>query len=440
MSAAALLGRRASLSTGIAALSDPDMLSPLLAVTAILGGAALLQFGNTLFAVLLPLRLEALAAPGWLIGIVTSAYSLGFLFGCRRVHGLVRAVGHIRAFAALAALCCVFALSFAGNSEPSLWAAMRLAMGFCLAGLFITAEGWLNAIVPASRRGRVLSVYLVSNRAANIGAQMLLALGQGLASAWFVLAGAVFSLSLVPVALTRAPQPPLPAVERMGLRRLAELAPAAVAGALVAGLVNGAVIGLFPVYGARLGLGVPLVVTLLSLLQIGSLCLQWPLGWLSDRTDRRYVIAGCAVVVALLSLLLPLADGHRPWQLLPLVFLWGGFALSFYGLCIAHAADFAEAEQMVAVSGSALFAWAGGSVIGPLVAAPLMDLLGPAALFGYAAVVETALAGFVVWRISRRAPKPPEERPPFVNLPATSPAVGAIDPRAPAPARETGLL
>lgn len=413
------------------------MPSSLLAVTAILSGAALLQFANTLFAVLLPLQLDRIGTAGWLIGVVTSAYSLGFLVGCRRVHALLRAVGHIRAFAALAALCCVFALSFAAHTQPLLWAAMRLAMGFCLAGLFITVEGWLNAATPASHRGRVLSVYLVASKAANIASQMLLMVGQVLASAWFVLAGAAFSLALVPVALTRAPQPPLPSLERMGLRRLAGLAPAAVAGAIVAGLVNGAVVGLLPLYGARLDLATPFVVGLLAALQVGSLCLQWPLGWLSDRTDRRWVIAGCAVAVALLSLLLLLADGERPWQLLPLAFLWGGFALSIYGLCVAHAADFAEPEQMVAVSGSALFAWASGSVVGPLVAASLMDLFGAAALFSYAAVIETALAGVVIWRSFRRAPKPPGKRPPFVNVPATSPVVGAIDPRTAGPASDT---
>ncbi len=416
------------------------MPAPTFAVAAILAGTACLQFANTLFGVLLPVRLELLGSPAWLVGIVTSAYGLGFLAGCRRIHALIRSVGHIRAFAALAALCCIFALTFVENEQPWLWATMRLAMGFCLAGLFITAEGWLNAVTPGHQRGRVLSVYLVGTKAANIAGQMLLAAGQLVASVWFVLAGGVFAFALVPVALTRAPQPPLPAVERMGLRALARLAPAAVAGTFVAGLVNGAVLGLVPLYGTRIGLPIAVTVTLLSLMQLGSLVLQWPLGWLSDRTDRRWVIVGCAGTVAVLSLLLPLADAGTGWQLFPLFFLWGGLALSFYGLCVAHAADHAEPEQMVAVSGSALFAWASGSAAGPMLAAPLIDLFGPAALFGYAATIEIALVLFVLWRILQRAPRPPEERAPFVNVPATSPAVGAIDPRAPEPTRETGLI
>lgn len=410
------------------------------AVAAILAGTTCLQFANTLFGVLLPVRLELLGSPAWLVGIVTSAYGLGFLFGCRRLHTLIRGVGHIRAFAALAALCCIFALTFAANEQPWLWAAMRLAMGFCLAGLFLTAEGWLNAVTPGNQRGRVLSLYLIGTKAANIAGQMLLAAGQLVTSGWFVLAGGVFAFSLIPVALTRAPQPPLPAVERMRLRTLAGLAPAAVAGTLVAGLVNGAVLGLVPLYGTRLGLPIAVTVTLLSLMQLGSLVLQWPLGWLSDRTDRRWVIAGCAGTVALLSLLLPLADTAASWQLFPLFFLWGGFALSFYGLCVAHAADYAEPEQMVAVSGSALFAWASGSALGPLLAAPLIDLFGPHALFGYAAAIEVTLVLFVLWRILQRAPRPPEERAPFVNVPATSPAVATIDPRTPESARETPLI
>jgi MFS family permease len=158
--------------------------------------------------------------------------------------------------------------------------------------------------------------------------------------------------------------------------------------------------------------------------------MQWPLGWLSDRIDRRHVILGCAAAVAALSATLAMLGGTvGPTALVALFLAWGAFSMSFYGICVAHASDHASPEEMVRVSSSALFAWATGSSVGPTLAAPLLDALGPAGLFVYATTISTALAGFVAWRMTRRAPVPVEAREAFVNLPATSPRLADIDPR-----------
>jgi MFS family permease len=400
------------------------------AVLGIIGGVSLLQLANTVLSVALPLHLTLAGFSGITTGIVTTAYGVGFLAGCMVAHRLIRSVGHIRAFAVLAAVCAVLSMVFGASQHVAVWLVLRLVMGFCQAGLFTVVEGWLSAAAPPQARGGVLSFYLVSTKVAIVGAQILLGRVDAMALGWFDIASAVFTLSLVPVALTRTAQPPAPRLELLRPRDLYRVAPAGIVGCLCSGLLSSAVIGLAPVYGTRLGLSVEFTVWLLTAIQLGSFFLQWPLGRLSDRVDRRSVIAGCALAVAGLSALIVLA-GERPWLLLPLFFLWGGASLTFYAVAIAHSSDFADPDQMVGVSSGSLLAWALGAAIGPSLAAPFLDLLGPKGLFLYALAVASGLAGFVLYRMTRRAPLPPEAREGFVDLPTTSPRLAEIDPRVP---------
>ena len=351
------------------------------AVAGIVGGVTLLQLANTLLSVVLPLALALNGYSGTTAGLVVSGYGLGFLAGCIVTPRLIRDVGHIRAFAVLAAICSVTSMVFAVSQFVALWFFLRVAMGFCQAGLFTVVEGWLSAAAPAQARGGVLSFYLVATKVAIVGGQLLLGQVDTTSPIWFEVAGAVFTLSLIPVALTRTQQPPPARLEVLGPRELYRLAPAAVAGCVASGLLNSALLGLTPIYGTRVGLEPQMVVWLLTAFQLGSFVCQWPLGRLSDRLDRRLVIAGCVLAVAALSVATALA-GAGAW-LLPLYFLLGGSTLTFYAVAVAHAADFAEPDQMVGVSSSLLLAWAAGAAIGPSLAAPFIDLIGPGGLFIY---------------------------------------------------------
>lgn len=397
------------------------------AATGIVGGVTLLQFANTMLSVILPLNLALAGYSGTTTGLVVTGYGLGFLAGCVVNARLIRDVGHIRAFAVLAAICSVTSMVFALSNVVVLWFALRLLMGFCQAGLFTVVEGWLSAVAPPHARGGVLSFYLVATKVAIVGAQTLLAqIGTG-SPIWFEVSGAVFTLSLIPVALTRTPQPPPLRLEFLGPRALYRVAPAGVAGCLVSGLLNSAILGLSPLFGTRIGLDPRTTVWLLTAFQLGSFLCQWPLGRLSDRIDRRSVIAGCAIAVAILSLATAAMPAGR-WLLL-LYLLLGGTSLTFYAVAMAHAADFAEPDQMVGVSSSLLLCWAAGAAVGPTVAAPFMDLLGPRGLFVYTVAVAAGLAGFVLWRMSRRAP--PQAKEGFVESPAATPRGAEIDPRVP---------
>ncbi|HEX2528821.1 MAG TPA: MFS transporter [Geminicoccus sp.] len=196
-----------------------------------------------------------------------------------------------------------------------------------------------------------------------------------------------------------------------------------------AGLINGAVPALLPVWGDRTGTGVSTSVLLLSAMQLGSLLVQWPLGRLSDRTDRRWVIVGCLAGVAAFSAVLAAGPPKGDIPLFGIFMLLGGVALSFYGICAAHAADHVPPSGMTRLASGMLFIWAVGAATGPFLAAQSIEIAGPAGLFLFCAVVTGGVAAFVLWRMTRRAPVPREHRPGFVNLPATSPSIGQIDPR-----------
>ncbi|WP_159716305.1 MFS transporter [Geminicoccus flavidas] len=405
-------------------------MGPYAAVVAVVCGATLLQFANALFAILLPVRLTLAQASPVMVGLIGTAYGAGFLFGCAIGPRLVRRVGHIRAFAALAAGCALVSMAFDATAAPWLWILLRFLMGCVLAALFVVVEAWLAAATPRDSRGGVIAFYLVAIKAGVILAQTWFAFGDPEAGFWIALAVAGFIAALIPITLTRTREPPMPTEFGFRLRELWQTAPAAVVGVMGAGLINGAVPALLPVWGDTIGIGVSLPVVLLSAMQLGSLVVQWPLGRLSDRIDRRWVIVGCLAGVAAVSALLGLAPPAGRVALLVVFVLFGGVALSFYGICAAHAADHvAAAGGMTRLASGMLFIWAIGAAIGPVVAARLMELVGPAGLFLFCGTVTGAVAAFVLFRMTRRSAVPPGHRPGFVNLPATSPSIGQIDPR-----------
>ncbi len=404
-------------------------MGPYTAVIAVVVGATLLQFANSLFAILLPVRLTLAQASPVVVGLIGTAYGAGFLVGCIVGPRLVRRVGHIRAFAALAAACALVAMAFITTLSPWLWMLLRLLMGIVVAGLLVIVEAWLAAATPKDARGGVIAFYLVAIKAGVILAQASFAAGDPAATLWISLAAAGFIAALIPVTLTRTREPPMPTESGFRLHELWRTAPAAVVGVMGAGLINGAVPALLPVWGDKIGIGVALPVLLLSAMQLGSLVVQWPLGRLSDRIDRRWVIVICLSGVAAFSAFLAVEPPSGTTALFVLFLLLGGVALSFYGICAAHAADHVQAGGMTRLASGMLFIWAAGAAAGPLAAAKLMEIAGPAGLFLFCGGVTGGVAAFVLWRMTRRSPVPAAARPNFVNLPATSPSIGQIDPR-----------
>jgi MFS family permease len=402
----------------------------LVSIAALCLGVTLLQLGNGMFSTLLAVRLDLAGFAPSVTGMIMSAYYVGLTVGALRANVFVEQVGHIRAFAAFAAMLSVATLIHVLVVEPTIWMAARGIGGFCVAGLLLVVESWLNGRATARTRGKVLSAYHIVVYAAMAGGQLLLALDDPGRSDLFVIAAMLMTLALVPVALTRAPSPPVPEPSGFGFRRLYKISPLGVVGAVTSGLMQGAFYGLAPVFAQRTGLSAGQVGLFMSVAILGSLALQWPLGMLSDRFDRRGVLIACAFLTAPAALAVTTADTGDLLLLLPLVAVYSGLASTVYPTSVAHANDYVAAEDIVGAAGGLLFAYSLGAVVGPLAAAQAIEASGPAGLFYFNAVIAVGFGLFGVWRMTRRAALPKEEQGPWVPLPRTTPMVYELDPRA----------
>ncbi|MXQ13997.1 MFS transporter [Microvirga makkahensis] len=373
----------------------------------ITAATTLLQAGNGLLQALMPLRMQAEGLSVSAIGVVAAAYGLGFSTGCFLAPAFIRHVGYIRAFASLAAMVAVLVLVMTQAHSTLAWVLLRGLTGVTFACIFTVTDGWISARATSSHRGRVLSFYMVCTKIALMLSPLGIALGDLRTDGLFMAVSAVISLSLLPIAATSTQEPPAPLGVKIEVRDLFALAPSAVVGSFVVGLVNGPVIAITPVFGVSIGLAQERAAALLFALQAGSLLLQWPLGWLSDRADRRYVIAGLAAGTSLISVLILVASAQGAQDLILWSFAaWGGLALCIYSVCVAHACDIVDPGRIVSTVGTLLFAWAAGVTVGPLFGAVAMELLGPGGLFIYSAVASLGLAVFVILRIVQiqRAP------------------------------------
>lgn len=406
------------------------MLKALPAVTAILVGIGLVSVGNGLLGTLLAVRLDLDAMPkGW-IAVVLTGYPLGFLFGCLVARVPIDRVGAIRAFAALGGLMTAVTLGFALVGDPVSWTLFRVVNGFCSAGLFTIAEFWLNARTPPASRGAVLAAYMISDKLTYAAGQLLVQAADPAGPLLFAVSAIAYALCLVPVALTAYESPLGERVAPLNLWRLYRVSPLGVVATFAAGLVNMAIISVGPIWGLQNGLDTAGVAELMTALMIGGLVLQWPIGYLSDRFDRRRVLLAAAAMTAALAAALALAGDLGPGPRLALVALFGGATFAIYPLAVAHANDFADRSQVVAVSSGLLLSWAIGAVVGPSLASLADGWIGPPGLFAYAATVAALLVAFTLWRMGRRAPVAAELQGKFVPLSQTAPVGRALNPRA----------
>lgn len=402
-------------------------------VSALVLGATVLQIGTGLFGTFLAVRMDFEGFADITIGAVSSAYFAGFILGAALAHVPVARVGHIRSFAALAAVMCVTTLVYALLLHPLAWAAFRFMNGLALSGLFVITESWLNERADNASRGRIFSLYMIANYAALGGSQFLLPLYPVAAAEIFILVAIFYAASLLPVALSRTAAPAPYAGIHLSLRQLYRISPLGVVGCIVCGLVNSAFYALAPVFVLGVGLDATAVAQFMGVAILAGLVLQWPLGKLSDVFDRRTILVCIAGASMLLAVGIALFGDRQFWLLL-LALGYGGTAFTIYGIAVAHANDYLDPGQMVPASAGLLIAYGIGAVAGPTVAAAAMEAAGAAGLFGFIAASFAALAVFAVVRMRLRAPVPKAERVPYLSVPRTSPVVGELDPRAePAP-------
>jgi len=379
------------------------------ALGAIVTGALILQVAGTIANTLVPLQMAVANQPPLLIGLVASAYSLGFLLGCFVNPSLVRRVGHIRGFAVFAALQAVSTLSLPMLPE-AWWGTSRLVMGLAAAGHGICIESWISGQANRSQRGRIFGIYQILNRVALIGSQIGVGYVAIQSGDFFLYASMAFSLALIPVALTRARGPESNEIVSVGLGTLWQHAPAAVVGCLYVGMTGGPLTSVAPAYGILAGLDQRATILLTASIQIGALLLQWPMSLLADRVASRLIMLVAASIVALaaagLVTLLQLDPAHGRIWLFVLFALIGGCSIPLYTVAVTHAYFRIGRDQAVGLSAQLLFLWGTGSAIGPLAATLLMQFAGPQGMLIYLVTLSVAVAIYIALRISRN-PSPP---------------------------------
>jgi MFS family permease len=416
--------------------------SHLVPLAAVILAAAIFQLSNGTLATLLPVRLGLAEAGELATGLIATAYALGFVVGCVVGARVIRAVGHIRAFATFAATAAVAALLFQVGVDTTLWFALRVVHGVCIAGLSTVVDSWINERTPNAARGRVIALYTITITLALGGSQLLIGLFEVTSAQLIMVVSGLFSLALVPVSLTRAETPAQPKVVAVSVRHLYRVAPVAAVGCFVIGFMNTAVLNITPYFLSSAAVPAATIGLLMAMIQTGRLVLQWPIGLLSDRIDRRVVILGASLAIVAIMLALAFVGPGKAAALrgesgesvrlgiIALFCAWGGFALTLYAICVAHAQDRGAPGEAVALTSSLLFAWAIGATIGPLVAGLLMELLGERMLFHSAAALAALLAAFTASRLRVRERPPADERSGFAGVPITSPVIAELRPEA----------
>ena len=353
--------------------------------------AGILFAGNGIQGTLITLRANIEGFGPAFIGLIGTAYFAGFALSCLATPHMIRRVGHIRVFAALAAVASAATLMLVLVLDSYMWMAMRFATGFCFAGLFTVMESWLAASSKNTDRARILSVYRLIDLGANAGAQFLLPAFGVLGFELFAIIAILFAVSLAPISLGDRSSPKPPEVFSFDLRTVWRISPLACAGCLTLGMTNSAFRLIGPLYADTMGLDTAGVALFLSAGIIGGAALQFPLGYLSDRFDRRWMIIGATFGAMIAGLLLSNVAPGSQILIYAGSFAFGAFALPLYSLSIAHANDQAEPGQYVLVAAGMIFFFAIGATCGPFIASVVLDSFGAPAFFTYTSSVHGAL-------------------------------------------------
>ena len=390
-------------------------MNPILATWPLLLGMGILMLGAGLQSTLLGLRATLEQFPTPVTGVVMSCYYVGYLIGTRIAPQLLRRVGPVRVFATLAALASVAVLVHASWVHPLPWALMRFVSGVCFAGIYVVAESWLNHRASRSTRGGLLAAYMLVLYVGLGGAQFLLVLSSPQSSSPFMLVSALISLAMVPIVASaqQIPEPTVPQLVRY--RDLYRNSPLGIVAVAVSGMISSIIFSMGPVYARLSGSDTRGVAEFMAVSILAAVLTQYPVGRLSDRVDRRTVIATvCVIATVVAGSIVLFGPLPRPVFLLCTA-LFSGAALTLYSLAVSHVNDHLEPAQMVAASSRLLLINGTAAAFGPVLTGGLIHALGPRAYFGMLATLTGTLTLYDLWRKARRAPVPSAQKSPFIN-------------------------
>jgi MFS family permease len=378
-------------------------------------GMGVLMLGAGLQSTLLGVRATLEGFPTVVTGVIMSCYYVGYLVGTKVAPPLLRRLGHIRVFAALAACASIAILVQGCFVNPLAWAVMRLLSGVCFAGIYVVAESWLNHRASRDNRGRLFAVYMLVLYVGLGSAQFLLVLSNPGSPTPFMLVSVLISLAMVPIVVSGQQVPEHAVPSKVRLRELYRNSPLGVVAVTVSGLISSIIFSMGPVYARLAGLDTGAVAAFMGVSILAAVLTQYPVGRLSDRVDRRTVIAVvCMLAMVVAGSIVAFPEIPRA-AFLALAALFSGVVLTLYSLSVSHVNDKLEPAQMVAASSALLMLNGTSAAIGPVLAGSLMTAFGPHAYFASLASLTGLLAVYDLWRKYRRRPVPPTQKGPFVR-------------------------
>ncbi len=393
---------------------------------ALLFGMFLLQIGNGLQGTVLGVRGEAEEFSAATLGIVMSAYFVGFLGGTQVTPWLLRRVGHVRVFAALASLVSAAFILFAAVVDPIAWTLLRLLVGFCFSGIYVVAESWLNDGATNETRGQTISAYVSAQMMGIVLAQALLNVSDPGGYDLFVIMSVLVSVSFAPILLSSSPVPTFETARRMSLRQLIETSPLGCFGMFLLGTVFACLFGMGSVYAAAIDLSTVEISIFIGMIYVGGMVFQIPIGWASDRMDRRVLIAVVTAVGAVSAFLAPVMSGSF-LLLTAMGFVIGGMANPLYSLLVAYVNDFLDHEDMASASGGLILINGVGAMGAPILVGYVMDEIGANGFFWFMGTALTITAAYAFYRMTQRPAVPVDETGPMVPMtPVASPVVSDV--------------
>lgn len=369
---------------------------------ALLLGILLLLLGNGLQSTVLGIRGAIEGFDAGTMSWVMSGYFIGFLAGSYRAPRMIRRVGHVRVFAALGSLISAAFIIYPAWPEPAVWTAMRIIVGFSFAGVYVTAESWLNAAASNETRGQALSLYMLTQILGIIAAQAVVTFADASGYTLFVVMSVLVSLSFTPILLAAGAAPAYQEAKRMSLRQLYRISPLGCVGTFLLGGVFAGIFAMAAVFGTAKGLTVREIAVFVAMIYFGGLVFQFPIGWLSDRMDRRILIMALTAFGAAFTFA-GLFFAGQVAAVLAIGFVLGAVANPLYSLIIAYTNDFLDSADMAAASGGLLFIHGLGAVSGPIVIGWLMTRFGADAFFAFVGLMLALIAAYAAWRMTRRS-------------------------------------
>ncbi|MEL6208683.1 MAG: MFS transporter [Pseudomonadota bacterium] len=358
------------------------------------------------------------------VGLLGSAHFLGFFIGCWWAPRVMGGVGHSRAFAAFIAAGTIGILAHVLVTDPYAWAGMRVLTGACIAGCYTVVESWLQAKVTNETRGRTMATYRVVDIVGSLGAQLVIGVLEPLSYISYALLAIICCAALLPLTLTRVPQPAIPEAPRLRPALAWQRSPLAALGVVVSGLTTAAFRMVGPVYGVEVGLMADQIALFLAAFVLGGALSQYPTGWLADRYDRRWVLIGLSIASVGASALTVGLSGAGTGAVMFAAGVFGFMTFPIYSVSAAHAHDFASNEERVELSAALMFLYAVGAIASPYVTSVLIDGFGTAAMFVFVSVAHVGLIGFGLARMRARPTE--ETRTAYVYAPRTSFLLGRL--------------